>query len=819
MRQFVSSYGESNYVAHEVVSAIRIAAEMLPRMETLGCVRDCITLLLECAQQSHFEEVAAEFVQLYVVDMLDNAKDRWSRDEDCRVCVSRMLWELSKSDLFTKSNSLVDIDPVLCATYRGERSFEICDNITATVLQIVTREAVPSKTLISLPIWRILLKEALSIDSNVITSRASPIPPPSARKAAGAATRAGAGKNDTASTSNSPIPTPRTTQVDAANMKNDTQKAAELRDFNTKSSVLSLLAYSVHDMLLDCPDMITKALVVGICRKDLMDHTLSYANLLVIISALSEVSQFCSYLLDGHIFSLLGRYVTNMVGTSKLEKAQLFCATFLHNLSLHSNLVVRFVSNSDGSLCELIQEILEIPNDLVSLRLSVFFFHSAGFLVKHQQSLNPKFVLDMINRLSNISGGAAAAGTGKNDKSKEKKETDLSSINKYTISMILNKYQFGTGVDPSYVQYMFSYMQQNQGSAVPPYMETVTFEKMNVEPKLEAMIESLRYKFSETVDLETFEPSETLWLPTASTETKQHDSIILKFSQACPVSHDSFESGEDASTIFTFHKIVKEFSALREKIDGGDNNAITEGDEEEDDDDEEEGEEEGEEGGGDDADGARGADKDTANRAGDSDSIAAMTALSLEPGSEAGSTTPAQCSSPLRSSARGAVSPCPSPTPTSTYTGAATAAVGVLDGEGSKTRKNSHSSVESRNSAAPPGGNPRRSPQPPSAVKKANSARLSPQPPPPRDKGDVRSPSSSSIGGRSRSRKSPSPVPNAGSNGGGRTRSRSPPPSRGSRGKSGSATPALDIPDGIEVEAADGDSAEYGYSNDNFEQE
>lgn len=109
----------------------------------------------------------------------------------------------------------------------------------------------------------------------------------------------------------------------------------------------------------------------------------------------------------------------------------------------------------------------------------------------------------------------------------------------------------------------------------------------------------LSRKESEEIELENYGADETLWQPTGSSETKRHNTIILKFSEPSPVLNAETQTC-DASTFFVFSKIKKEFAALRERLDGGENSAIAEANEEEeedeDNDDDDDGEGDGAEG-------------------------------------------------------------------------------------------------------------------------------------------------------------------------------------------------------------------------------
>ena len=545
--------GEMAIAAHEVVAAVRIGTEILPRLQNVEYVRDVITLLLHCAQQEHCDSAAHEFVHLYILEVLDHSKAAWSCDKQCRLYVSRMLWELSKSEVFTKATLLTDLDSIMCACYQHDPPFEICDNLCGALLQLVLKEKVPPAQMIALPIWKILLVEGLSSDSKVLTSNSHAIGAFATHKLS-AATKAVSPR------SGSHIVSSRERSVANIDHRDLVDPRSE-RMFATRSSVLSLLAYSIQEILASKPQLITLGVVQGILQNDLLDHPVSRGNLLVTLCAMSGVSNVTGFLLDCKVFHLLHRYLSNSVGTSRYEQAQEFCSAFLRNMSMHNALVPRYVSSSDGMICELIRELLEIPNPAVHLDLSVFFFNSSGHLVKSEHALNPKFVLDMISKISNIESDV---------------ETEVTNISKFTISMVLNKYTFGSGVEPNYVQYMFSYMQHSASHNTPAYMENATV-RYAIDLQVTLVADFFKNKVTQHVDLQSYGANEFLWSPTITSESKHHENIILKISHAVPLVHTKLELLEGvASTAVVFGKIMREFDALKESIGATDNNAITE---------------------------------------------------------------------------------------------------------------------------------------------------------------------------------------------------------------------------------------------------
>jgi hypothetical protein len=571
--------GDQPIANNEVIATIRIGTQMLSRMTQLNYVRDTIVLLLHCAHPSTICEGAAqEFVHLYIVDVFDRTKAIWGTDRQCRIYVSRLLWELSKCDAYTKVTHVSDLDSIMGTCFQQDPPFEICDNLCAALLQHMQREKVPASHIIKLPIWHVLLHEGLSNESVVLAGASAAI---------GASKRFERSVADPLSSMTKSMSINRNAAPSLGAFRERSATNFDAREpadplverlFNTRSAVLSLLAYCIRELIADAPENITRGLVQGVLQYDLLDHPASRVNVLVVVSALSGVSAFTGFLLDGKILQLLHRHLMSAVGSPRYASAQEFCSAFLRNLSLHSALVPRYVSSADGMICELIRELLEVPNPVVHLDLAVFFFNSANHLVKSELSVNPKFVLDMIGKISNI---------------ESESDNDVTAINKFTISMVLNKYSFGSGVEPNYVQYMFSYMQHPSSQHTPSYIESASYTYA-VDLNVTLVGEFYANKESPSIELKTFPPEANLWSPTITSETKRHENIILKFAHSTSVVHAKVELLDAApSSAVVFNKIFKEFEALKESIGATDNNAIAEADEEFDEDDEEEGLEEG----------------------------------------------------------------------------------------------------------------------------------------------------------------------------------------------------------------------------------
>jgi len=570
----LSDYSTIPLANHEVISAIRIAAQLLPRVSSINTVRDAIILLLFCINQNDIVDgIHEEFLQLSIVNILDRSKAWWGIDERCRFYVSTLLFELSQYPSFTKMFSIELIDVVLYTCYdETNPSFEVIDNIACYLMNHIQRESIIPSVVINLKCWPVLLYNSINCDSPVIQKmkksptimqlgRKSSVVIPEKLISSKSTLSVGAFRQKTVITS-----TVTTTTAQDNNLMKQIQ---ESRLFSVRSIILCLFAFSITEILEKIPDMITKELLFGILDYDLLEHPMTKSYILILISALSEVSTFVGYMLDGKIFNILHRFLMDSFGTSRYEIAHRFCSSFLRNMSLHKYLVPRYVINADGMIPEMIREVLDVRSQGTDFDLAIFFYHSAGYLVKSETALNPKFILDMIGKITNFDN--------------ESENTDIANINRYTISMIVNKYSFGGGIDPIFVQYMFAYTQQNQYHNLPSCLEDASYYRA-IDFEIILKVELIGNKDKEIVELQTFPAQSNLWSPTITNKTKYSENVILKITQAQPISYTTYETADSFGySSVQFTKIIKEFDLIKGSNVGGDNNnAITEGDEDDD---------------------------------------------------------------------------------------------------------------------------------------------------------------------------------------------------------------------------------------------
>ena len=572
----------STYAAHEIIASIRIGADAFHRGTNLKVVRIATLLLLKCAQIK-IDGVDSEFLNIDITEILKSTKDSWSQHPDCRLNISRLLYELSKSKIFTKSVLLSDLSPIMVSAFEPDTtSMEICENILAVLMQFTFSENIFPKDIISLPIWPIVLKEALSVDSVIVQRGATPVSLAAGKKqsvSVPASTVANANRRTTNSSGGNIQSPPATGGASNPNSANGRSRpsvyirdlvtlsnsAMDLTEGGTKGAspnvfriqgiALALLAHVIDVQLDYSHDVVSPSIIQGLLRPDLIDHAWTKNNILMIFHACSQNTHSIGAFLQEDTFHLLMRYVHTSVGTSRQDKAQEFGSAFLRNASLHTNYLSKLITIPHGAVNDFVREIAEaFTNPGIALDLSVFFYHISNHLATNDHYLNPKFVLEMINKVST-------------NPLVVEKEHDVININKYTISMILNKYSFTQGVDPSFIQNMFVYIQSNMAAFIPELMTEISFKNMSPDIKVPLSNDFVNAKESTVAHLMTFAGDEHSWQPILHRDIKTQETILLKFSNALGIWYDKLESVESLP-ITVFSKILKNFERVKEHMVG-----------------------------------------------------------------------------------------------------------------------------------------------------------------------------------------------------------------------------------------------------------
>jgi hypothetical protein len=200
----------SQYGTHEVIASIRIAADALHRSTDIKCVRIATILLLKCSQltfntatSSNSASIEAnpsnalidnEFVNIDIVEVLRLSINNWKYHNECRLNISRLLYELSKRKFFPKLVLLNDLNPIFTAIYpvtttstvglkqqskdalaNANNHLEILENILGVILQFILTENIKAMEVVQLTLWPLVLRDALSSSSSLASLQVNSI--------------------------------------------------------------------------------------------------------------------------------------------------------------------------------------------------------------------------------------------------------------------------------------------------------------------------------------------------------------------------------------------------------------------------------------------------------------------------------------------------------------------------------------------------------------------------------------------------------------------------------------------------------------------
>ena len=136
-------------------------------------------------------------------------------------------------------------------------------------------------------------------------------------------------------------------------------------------------------------------------------------------------------------------------------------------ISLHTASLPQYVSEQSAHLNALLSDAVDAEaSPVAAMDVSLFLCNAADCLsASSTGGLSPSQALKVIQKISpNIEF--------------EKETSAMSSVNKYTVSHVLSKYSFSAGVEPAFIQSMFTYLRKNDVT-VPETAVNLTFKACN----------------------------------------------------------------------------------------------------------------------------------------------------------------------------------------------------------------------------------------------------------------------------------------------------------------------------------------------------
>lgn len=471
MRGFINVVRQfsGNLASHEILASVRLAVEALRKCTSAKTVQFAMGLLLKCARQ-HDEFPESEFVQQDLATVLHECRQVWGEDAVCRVYVSRICWLMTKSSFLTGRIALQDLSQILLRAYSENPSAEIGENVCGTIIHYISHDrAIPEIVLEMQVVWDVI-GDAFSCERY-------------------GGPGSGGGKK----------PTKRIL---------GTAYALECR-----ALVLSLVAYVVH-LVVSPPrenkqGQISQPLVKSMLTTQHLLSPLTRDNLLLIVLHLSTFSDYAAYVFDeGLINVLLADMDTYTFANEAMNQ---YCSACLRNMALHKDLVPRLLSTTNSAIDRLILRLLEMTTSVdVCIDICIFMFCAVSYKLQNDFVVNSKFCLNLTSVISDIT-----------------KDPLVSRINKFVVGEILEKYSSGVGVNPAYVQAMYTEMLA--GSSL-----SVKTEMAAVEPKILAFVAHvlptalLDGKVVREVTFEALDEGSDMWHPYLERDIKKMNTEMLR---------------------------------------------------------------------------------------------------------------------------------------------------------------------------------------------------------------------------------------------------------------------------------------------------
>jgi len=361
--------------------------------------------------------------------VLESSMEIWSKDatESCLV-VSKLLWQVSQSSLVTNSIALVDMGKLLYAVYAESsiypQSVEIADNLVSILLQYVLRYNPKPEIILDLPVFNMLLYDVLRI--------------------------------------------PR-----SEGASSELRGSLPLASITTRQNIVALYSFVVSKAV-ENPEIISSGLVMGLIDPELILSPVSRNHILAIVVAFTTKSNLAKYALDGKICTLMRTYIAaNHKKGGQVNIAIEHASVIIRNLCLHHTSVLpQMVSSAASGLNELVQTIIkeEILSPATAINLGILFYKaSTNYILKHEFPLSPRFVLDSIQRISDLLEEYECEG-----------RQEIITANKFIIGIVLDKYSHGMNIEPTFIQSMYVELNSPSGimtsRTIPQDMAALAFE-------------------------------------------------------------------------------------------------------------------------------------------------------------------------------------------------------------------------------------------------------------------------------------------------------------------------------------------------------
>lgn len=438
----------------EVSSVIRICYDVLSRCNSPECQHNttAINLLLRCALQCASENSIPEFNKVDIPTIINSTRLRWCNSPECCVNVAQLTRAVSRSETYTKATSLHDIEETLLAVFYDGAPLLVYECVTECVLQYICHRQIEASAVVKQRVWARLLEQ------NCFSEEA----------------------------------------------------AAEARTSQRlRICMLSIVAFVFEYSLANrnVGTSVPFEVIRDIFRSpDIILDPLVQENLMFIIFQCSLDEDLGGYMLRAGVCTVLvtlinsctvGQLAKTNAGEfyNDAEKAAQeenrhqvknateirhrcvnYCSAVVRNMSLCPALLPLLIEAVDIDI--LVGLITESALPSVAMDMATLLYFSSGNKqLKHDAPLCPNLVLETITCITKfapkISSAHLYADQGLEGSPTLQSDDIISKITKHIIGIVLDDYAMGAGVHPSFIQSMYTEIQDRSSAEIPTFMLSV----------------------------------------------------------------------------------------------------------------------------------------------------------------------------------------------------------------------------------------------------------------------------------------------------------------------------------------------------------
>ena len=436
----------------EVSSVIRICYDVLSRCNNLKHSACAINLLLRCALLCASDNSIPEFNKVDIPTIINSTRLRWANEPECCMNVAQLTRAVSRSETYTKATALPDIEETLLAVCYDGAPLQIYECVTESVLQYICHRQIEPASIVQLKIWARILEQNCFSEAAMTGDLSSP----------------------------------------------------RLR-ISTLAIIALVFEYSLSNPSVGTP--VPFEVVRDIFRRpDIILDPLVQDNLMYIIFQCSLDENMGAYMLRSGICTVLvtlinsctvgelahtnaGEFYNDAEKAAREQNRQevknatvirhrsvSYCSTVIRNMSLCPALLPLLIDAVDVDI--LVGLITESAVPAVAMDMATLLYFSSGNkMLKHDAPLCPNLVLETITCITKfapkISADAYHAQQGLEGTSALQSDDVISKITKHIIGIVLDDYAMGAGVHPSFIQSMYTEIQDRTSAEIPAFMTTV----------------------------------------------------------------------------------------------------------------------------------------------------------------------------------------------------------------------------------------------------------------------------------------------------------------------------------------------------------